>query len=66
MLDFVVLYVDPIKTQEYEETMNDAMMKHVGDSKLMVMNETEKEEKDDHVKYKDYCINELNPDEADT
>ena len=32
----------------------------------MAMNEVEKVEKDDYVKYKDYCISELNSDEVDT
>ena len=55
MLDFVFLRVDPVKTQEDEETMNDAAMKHVGDSMFMVTKEVDKVEKDDYVKHKDYC-----------
>ena len=45
------------KNQEHEETMNDAAMRHVGDSKLMVTKEVDKVEKDDYVKHKGYCIN---------
>ena len=41
--------------KDYEETMNDAVTKHLCDSKLMVTNQAEKVEKDDHVKHKDYC-----------
>ena len=32
----------------------------------MVTKEVDKVEKDDYVKHKDYCINELNADEVDT
>ena len=41
--------------KDYEETMNDSVTKYACDWKLMVMNEAEKVEKNDHVKQKDYC-----------
>ena len=54
MLDLVVRRVDLVKTQKYEDTMNDVAMEYVDDSKLMVTKEVDKVEKDDYVKHKDF------------